>query len=133
VKRAKSRLISAEAKRKFYEEDLADLDDLEAAAWEVLEREHIVVREKGAIIDPRTGTPMLDDSPVLQALASILRVKERRARQIGYDAPARAEVTHHDGDSELDREIAGLLGEMERLAKSEGPLAPPSKTEPANP
>jgi len=131
VKRAKGRLAGPEARQRFYE-DLADLDALEAMANEVLEREHIVVREKGAIVDPRTGKPLLDDAPVLQAIATILRIKERRAKQIGYDAPARSEVTHHDGDSELDREIAGLLGQMERVAKSKGPLAPPSKTEPAH-
>ena len=56
-----------------------------------------------------------------QAVAAALRVEERRARMLGYDAPAKVAPTTPDGEKPwtLDRlspeEITEVRAEIERL------------------
>jgi hypothetical protein len=74
--------------------ELARLDALWAAAWAVLEREHVVVNSGEIVIDTREGAdgqPLLDDAPVLKAVQTLLKVAERRAKLLGLDAPTKIE------------------------------------------
>jgi len=70
--------------------EMAKLDAIEQAAWEVLRREHIVIQHGKVVRINRK--PVIDDAPVLQAIDRLLRASERRARLKGLDAPTRVEV-----------------------------------------
>lgn len=70
--------------------EVAKLDALEQAVWEVLRREHIVIQH-GKVV--RIGRkPVIDDDPVLRAADRLIRIAERRSRLKGYDAPTKVEV-----------------------------------------
>lgn len=43
-----------------------------------------------------------------------------------------AEVTHHDGDSDLDREIAGLMETMGRMEQNPAPVETEGSSQPAD-
>lgn len=81
------------------EQELERLDLLQRKATEVLERRHLVV-QSGKVVraganedgDPE-GEPLEDDGPTLAAVASLLRIAERRAKLLGLDAPVKADVT----------------------------------------
>jgi DNA-binding CsgD family transcriptional regulator len=117
---------AAEARRA----ELAKLDALEQAAWEVLRRRHIIVQQ-GRIAgrftgqyrrDPETrellrddlGKPIPvleeieDDQPVLAAIDRLERIAARRARLLGLDAPVKVEVD--------DARLAAIRRIAERLA-----------------
>lgn len=70
--------------------EMAKLDALERAAWEVLRREHITVQHGKVVRINRK--PLIDDAPVLQAIDRLLKIAERRARLRGLDAPTKVEV-----------------------------------------
>jgi hypothetical protein len=93
--------------------ELYSLDELEAEVWRELKAHHILV-SNGRIIRDEDGEPLTDDRFVLEATDRILRIKERRARMLGLDAPARAEIFTIDS---VDAEIARLEDEVRR-AKS---------------
>lgn len=72
--------------------ELAKLDEMERRVQEVMDTEHyalaggVVVRGIPAD-DQELGEPLLDDEPVLKAIAMKLKIMERRARYTGADAP----------------------------------------------
>ncbi|MFD4830149.1 hypothetical protein ACFWPV_09880 [Streptomyces uncialis] len=76
---------------------LARLDGLEAAALEVLAREHITVSHgKVIIVGDR---PLLDDGPVLAAIDRLVKIEDTRQRNsesrrklLGLDSPIKADV-----------------------------------------
>lgn len=92
------------------ETELQRLDILWADAWAVLKREHITVSHGRTIMDERTGEPLLDDGPVLSAIATLLKIQERRAKYLGLDAPTKVEAITVDA---LDAEIRRLAAELE--------------------
>lgn len=87
--------------------ELAKLDAMEQAAWLVLARNHIVVSNGRVMADPRSDELLEDDGPVLQAVSTLLKVSERRAKMIGLDAPSRVEVSDRV-TSEIERLAADL-------------------------
>ncbi|MEU9198861.1 hypothetical protein [Streptomyces sp. NPDC048332] len=89
--------------------ELERLDRLEAAANEVLEREHITV-SNGRIVSGTDGAPILDDAPVLQAIDRLLKIQERRSRLLGLDAPVKKDV------SLTDERVAAIEALAEELA-----------------
>ncbi len=89
--------------------ELARLDLLLGKAWSVLKAEHIVVSQGRVMGDPRTGEPMVDHGPVLQAIATVLKIMERRAKLMGLDAPVKVEAITVD---QIDAEVARLAAEM---------------------
>lgn len=118
---------SEEAKRL----DLERIDRLIEVAWDVLERLHVsvsdghVVRrqigverdEQGVVTLDGQGQPipvyeeLLDDGPTLNAIDRISRLLERRAKIIGYEAPARSRVEVITEDA-VDAEIARLEAKL---------------------
>lgn len=91
--------------------ELAKLDGYEATLLEVLARHHIVVSNGRVMTDPRSQDLLLDDGPVMAAVAGLLRLSERRAKMLGLDAPARQTVTVVTEDV-IDAEIARLQAEL---------------------
>ncbi|WP_121160740.1 hypothetical protein [Micromonospora pisi] len=93
--------------------ELQRLDLMWAEAWAVLKRDHVVVSHGKLIYDEREGNegkPLLDDGPKLQAVVTLLKIQERRAKYEGLDAPTRVEAITIDS---LDAEIARLTAELE--------------------
>lgn len=88
--------------------DLAELDEMAREAWKVLRNTHYVVDRGDVVL--LNGEPLLDDAPVLAAIAKLLDIQARRAKLVGLDAPARATVTHSASD--VDAAVAELAREM---------------------
>ncbi|MGO8683980.1 MAG: hypothetical protein ACLQUT_05305 [Thermoleophilia bacterium] len=109
--------------------ELQRLDALEMVASDVLAARHITVNNGRVIIDPRTGESMIDDDVTLRAIATLLRISERRARLLGLDAPARQEISGSDGgpiDLVVDAQNARerLIAKLEALHRASGDTEP---------
>lgn len=102
----------------YREEELQRLDALLAEAWAILKRDHVTVSHGKLIYDDRTGQPLLDDGPTLQAIDRILKIQERRSKYLGLDAPTKVEAITIDS---LDAEIAKLAAELESDQAGEAP------------
>ncbi len=94
----------------YREEELQRLDALLAEAWAILKRQHVTVSHGKLIYDDRTGEPLLDDGPTLQAIDRILKIQERKAKFLGLDAPVKVEAITLDS---IDQAIAQLAAELE--------------------
>lgn len=92
--------------------DLAELDEMAQQAWKVLRNTHYVV-DRGEVVH-LDSEPLLDDAPVLAAIAKLLDIQQRRAKLVGLDAPARATITHTSSD--VDAAVADLAAEFDRVA-----------------
>lgn len=119
------------------ERELAKLDQMEHAVWEVLRRHHVTVqhgkivgRFTGVARDPETDAVLRDasgdaipvfediedDAPVLAAVDRLVRIAARRATLTGMDAPQRIEVS--DATDQAIRALAaelasGRVGDVE--------------------
>jgi hypothetical protein len=97
--------------------ELQRLDQLQAAAAEVLQSTHHVIQTGKVVVDDQ-GRPYVDHRPVLAAVNTLVRVMERRARLLGLDAPARVDTTV-DGTlttvDVIDREIERVERELAAL------------------
>ncbi|WP_406338254.1 hypothetical protein OG987_13320 [Streptomyces sp. NBC_01620] len=90
--------------------ELERLDRLEAAANEVLEREHITVSH-GKVVSLDDGVPLPDDGPVLQAIDRLLKIQERRSRLLGLDAPVKRDISLTDERAAAIEALVEELGE----------------------
>lgn len=76
--------------------ELAKLDQVEDRYWEIVQSMHPYVSQSGRVVvlDERDGTEtvLLDDSPVMMALAGIVKVSAHRSRLLGLNAPVKAQV-----------------------------------------
>ncbi|MFE3004232.1 MULTISPECIES: hypothetical protein [unclassified Streptomyces] len=89
--------------------ELERLDRLEAAANEVLERQHVTV-SNGRVVS-LNDAPLPDDGPVLAAIDRLLKIQERRARLLGLDAPAKAAITISPERAAALEQLVAELGE----------------------
>lgn len=87
--------------------ELQSYDELEAQCWRVLQNEHVVFQNGKVVL--YDGSPIDDDRFVLETIDRILKIKERRARLLGLDAPTKAEITTIDS---VEAEIAKLEREL---------------------
>jgi hypothetical protein len=96
--------------------ELQRLDQLQLSAVRVLRDGHVVI-QGGKVVADRQGRPYTDHAPVLQAINTLLRVAERRARLLGLDAPAKvdAKVDGHVTVDHLDDQIRDLEAELAAL------------------
>jgi hypothetical protein len=76
--------------------ELKKLDYLESRAAEVLDKKHYHVTPGGKLVD-LDGEILEDDAPVLQAIQTLVKIADRRARLLGLNAPTRTELTGKDG------------------------------------
>lgn len=88
--------------------EMQSLEELEATTWRTLRNRHVLV-SNGRVVHDETGEPLEDDRFVLEMVDRILKIKERRARMLGLDAPTRAEVITIDS---IDAEIARLEAQV---------------------
>lgn len=98
--------------------EAARLDDLTLVLNRVLATHHFVVSAATGKVarHPDTGEPLLDDAPIIHAVAGLLRIAERRAKLLGLDAPTRHEVITTDA---LDAEIRRLEAELDQQQRGE--------------
>lgn len=80
------------------QEEIEHLEMLVRKAIEVMEREHFKWVGSGD-----DGSEAPDDGPVLQAIETLRRLSERRAKLLGIDAPTRIEA-----DGELKVIVEGV-------------------------
>jgi len=95
---------------------LARLDNLEQAALEVLEREHITVNNGRIIV--LNDQPLPDDGPVLAAIDRLVKIEDARQRNneslrrlFGLDAPTKVEATVTE-TTQQDIELQEMVAEM---------------------
>ena len=120
--------------------DLERIDRLIEHAWAIMLRDHVTVSQ-GRVVGKLIGVErepdgsvvldgdgkaipvyedILDDGPALAAIRELRGLLERRAKIIGYEAPARSRVEVITEDV-IDAEIAALAAEMEgRDARAPG-------------
>jgi Mg2+ and Co2+ transporter CorA len=91
--------------------EAARLDDLTRTLHGVLTAKHYVVAAGSGMLarHPDTGELLLDDGPIMQAVAGLLRISERRSKLLGLDAPTVHQVVTLDV---IDAEIARLSAEL---------------------
>lgn len=81
--------------------ELERLDAMHSKAWGVLERPHMLV-QGGKVVTIEAPDPenpgetrtirLQDDGPLLQAILTLLRISERRAKLSGLDAPTEISI-----------------------------------------
>lgn len=93
--------------------ELSSLDELERACWVELRAHHILV-SNGRVVRDDYDVPLEDDRFVLETIDRILKIKETRAKLLGLNAPARAEVLSIDS---VDAAIMDLEREIDSYRK----------------
>lgn len=126
--------IPAEATEQAKALDLERIDRLIEYAWAIMLRDHVTVsqgRVVGKVVGverDENGTPLtgsdgkpvliyediLDDGPALAAIREIRGLLERRAKVLGYEAPARSRVEVVTSDM-IEQEITRLEAEVGSL------------------
>lgn len=89
---------------------LGKLDDQERELWEIIRQPHYRTTIAGALIRGPDGEYVVDKMPVVQALAQLTKILERRAKLLGLDAPARKVTITTDM---IDAQIAELEHQLE--------------------
>lgn len=119
VKRAMAAVRVASAAELVRTED-ERLDALWKVAWREAFRNHLMVSH-GKVVhitnDAGQSVPVIDHGPKLQALNTLLRISERRAKLHGLDAPVRHRVDVVTEDA-IDAEIRRLEEEIARQDES---------------
>lgn len=104
-------------------------DDYRQQAWRVLATKHYVVSTSGKLVyHPETGQPLVDDGPILSAVATLLRIDAEERKMLGVDAPARSrvEVITADAVESAIRQLeAELASNDDAGGGTGGPLALP--------
>jgi hypothetical protein len=90
--------------------DFQGLDELEYRLWKLLDQKHILVNQ-GRVIHGETGEPLDDNRLVMEVMDRIMRVKEQKAKLLGYQAPTRSEIISVDS---VESEIKRLEAELNR-------------------
>jgi len=103
--------------------ELARLDHLQREAETVLRKSHVYVSQGGKIVYDG-DVKLVDDGPTMQAIATVLRIMERRSKLLGLDQPTKIEqsgsvevTTGYDLSKITDPDDVRKL--MELLAKAE--------------
>lgn len=132
IKRAKEDILRPAA-QELIDQEVANLDHLIDRAMEVLERAHVTISggrvvttvvqpavpcEDAAcpgdstchLCKPAVSAPVLDDGPVLQAIATLQRLYESRRKLLGTDAAQKIDATVHEV-TQADLAITDLLNE----------------------
>lgn len=105
------------------QKELAKLDLLEARYYDIMEKNHAYVSASGKVAVDFDGQVIEDDAPVMQAMAGLLKVADRRAKLLGLNAPTRTElsgvVVTADIDAKAQSAKAAVLGLLARLRDDE--------------
>lgn len=99
--------------------EMESLDELEHMLWERLRGEMpLLANARGVVLHPDSGFPLEDSRFALETHDRIMRIKERRAKLMGLDAPTKSEVISID---KVDAEIKKLEEEIARMSPK-GPV-----------
>jgi hypothetical protein len=93
--------------------ELEGLDELESIEWRKLSEQYPLTNARGIVYD-ESGTAVADQRLHQEIIDRIMKIKDRRAKLLGLDAPARSEVITLDL---VDQEIAQL---EQQLRKNDG-------------
>ena len=96
--------------------ELAKVEMVERKFLEIIERHHAHISASGKVVYDAEGRQIIDDGPVIQALAGYLKAGERRAKLLGLNAPVKHEVITLDY---LDAEIQRLEREVGESTRAE--------------
>lgn len=96
--------------------ELSSLDELERACWMEMRARHVMI-SNGRVVRDDDGEPYEDDRFVLETIDRILKIKDQRAKLLGLNAPARAEVLTIDS---VEAEIMRLEHELRQNRESTG-------------
>lgn len=91
VQRAKLAVLREPAER-LIQVEAEQLDELYAAALEVLDREHLLVSH-GRVVKDDAGTPLLDDGPKLAAIRELRALRESYRKLYGLDAEKKVNIS----------------------------------------
>lgn len=104
--------------------ELAKIDYLEQRAVAIMEKHHVFVSQGGKVVYDG-DVKLEDDGPALQAINTLAKLGERRAKLLGLNAPVRTELTSTNlsVSMEVKSEQAkeSVLGLLARLASDEKP------------
>lgn len=105
----------------YRETELMRLDQLTVEVVRVLKGRHYITTQSGRVVDdPQTGSPLVDDTPVLHAVDRLLKIQDRRAKLLGLDAPQKVEVLTLDA---IDAQIADLNAQLAAAGSEAGEAA----------
>lgn len=93
--------------------ELQSYDELEAECWRLLQNQHVMIQNGKVVLFD--GSPIEDDRFVLETVDRILKIKERRSRLLGLDAPTKAEITTMDS---IEAEIVRIERELAESRKN---------------
>lgn len=103
--------LTTEAAQEHITLELSRLDDLLTRAYQVIEHLHLTVSH-GKIIRDENGTPLQDTAPILNAINTIVRLMERRAKLLGLDAPTSINQYHtFTTPVNVDAELQEMINE----------------------
>ena len=108
--------IPRESTEELVQLELMKLDRIERKAADIMEAFHPVVTMKGDVLN------LPDNAPVVQAMNTLLKVADRRARLLGLNAPTRTELTSTVSISIEDKSKqakGAVLSLLARLAEDE--------------
>jgi hypothetical protein len=77
--------------------ELMKLDYIERRAFVIATTKHPVISNGGKVVLRSGGVEIEDDTPILKALDTLLKVSQTRAKLLGLNAPTRTELTGKDG------------------------------------
>lgn len=93
--------------------ELMSMDEIESQLRQDLMADQPLLSNARGIVLDQDGNPLKDARYHLDVIDRIMRVKERRAKLMGLDAPSRSEVSHID---KVDAEIKALEEELAKRA-----------------
>ena len=109
--------IPREATQELVALEIAKIDFLERKAIEILEKRHVMVAPSGKIIYD-DNEKVEDDGPVLQAINTLSKLGDRRAKLLGLNAPTRTELSStvslsiEDQGEQAKKAVLGLLARL---------------------
>lgn len=115
IKRAVA-AIQKEPAEEIYAQQIANLNNMRLAVYEVLEKNHVVVQQGKIIMTPEFN-PLIDYKPVLEAVDRLLKIEDRFAKLHNLDQhTVKVDVTVQN---ETDAAIRALLEDMEARVKAQ--------------
>lgn len=98
---------------------LAQLDEIQVVAREIMLGKHYLVSGGKVVYDPlsQTPTPLLDDGPRMAAMGRLMDVMNRRAKLLGLDAAVKVQTLTLE---EIQAQIAAAEAEVEALERQGG-------------
>lgn len=96
--------------------EIERLDELARRAFRVMAAKHFKTSGGKLIRHPETDELLIDDAPVLNAIETLLRIMDRRAKLLGLDSVQKVEIITH---SMIDEEIAKLTAELAARERQE--------------